>query len=551
MTSRWMVAGLLAGTVGLVLCTRPVLVMAEACKSACTAVKSTADLQGKTALGACNLSCRHAANSRACRRSCQSAQKQARDATRVAFTGCRQSCVPANSCEQQCFAPARQCLAPILGQTKTCATDCQSTARAATQACPNDPNPVQCAADVAAQLDVCAEGCAVSARESAQACKATLDTCKAGCVPASQPPPPPCEQQCAGPLNTCLDPITRQARACVGSCVATAHDAAAACRSAADPSACFAQAAQQLAMCNQGCEGTAYDGAQACRATFDQCIRDCRPPDPCRDACLTTAETCLDPIGGDKLTCDNGCIATAQQAATDCLGQPNTDACLAGVAQQLAQCDQRCEGVARAAAQACRSAAGDCIHNCQQPPSTPPPPPGSSRNACLGSAQTCLESVLNRAKSCGEHCATTAYPAAMACLGQTDKIGCLTGVAQQTMPCAQDCKTTGAAAAEACGSNLDSCIQALPPDPCQDSCIGSLESCVTPVVSQAETCATGCMTAAIQAGEACVTQPNFMACLTQAGQQFARCGQGCGGTARTGVDACKGNFVSCQGTCGP
>jgi len=547
MTSSRIMLSVLAGAVGFLVLTIPVSVLADGCRNACTAVKTTAGLEGKTALKSCKLGCRTAANVRECRRNCQSALKQGRDTAVSAFATCRQSCQPSNACEQQCLGPAQQCLAPILDQARTCGRDCESATRAAAQACLHDPDPFQCAADVANQLVVCAQGCGMSASASVEGCKSAFESCKASCAPPSSPPPP-CEQQCAGPLQTCLGPVAQQARECTDACTATAHDAAAACRTAADPAACLAQVAQQLAVCTQGCATTAGQSAQACRTAFDQCIQACRPPDPCRDPCLATAGTCLDAIPPEATACANNCIASAQQSAAACIGQSNQDACLAQVAQQLAQCMHGCGVAARAAADSCRAAAASCLQDCQQPP--PTPGPGSCRDACLGSAEGCLGSVLNGAKSCGEQCAAVAYQGVPACLSQPDPIGCLNGLAQQADQCAQDCKATADAAVQTCRSTLDSCVQACPPDPCRDGCIGALESCVAPVVSGAETCGSGCMTAAYQAGVACLLQPNPMACLSEVAQQFEQCGHGCEAATAAGVEACKGGFLSCQQSCG-
>lgn len=542
MTSRWTFGGIVTGVIGLTLLAAPLRVAADECRQACGAVATTAVSGGKAALKSCKLQCRNDADPRACRRSCTNSLKQARSAARVSLVQCKQTCQPANSCEEQCLAPARQCLAPIVDQAKTCMHDCQATADEAASACVDAPDPFGCLEEAAHQLHMCMEGCATSAHDSAEACKSGLEACKQGCAPAN-----PCEGQCAPALRECLEPVVEQAHRCGDQCAKTAHDGGAACLSDPDPAACLAQVAQQLAQCALGCRSTAEQQAQECRTTFEGCVHDCLPPDPCRDACYATLQECVAPIANDAQACGNQCTADALAAATACLSAEDPVACLLEVERTLGECAHGCEATARGRAAGCWQDFGHCGESCGAPPGGGD---GTCRGGCLESAGRCIGLVVDHARSCVDTCANNAVPQALACLIQPDPAACLSEVGQEFLGCAQGCKTEGEADAQECRAGLDSCVAECPADECQDGCVGSLVSCVEPVAGQAESCATGCVTTAFDASAACLRGPNPLICLGQVKEQADQCAHSCRAAAWENGGACWTTYQGCQAGCG-
>jgi hypothetical protein len=119
------------------------------------------------------------------------------------------------------------------------------------------------------------------------------------------------------------------------------------------------------------------------------------------------------------------------------------------------------------------------------------------------------------------------------------------------MQCAEGCKIDAEAHAQECRVGLDTCVQACPADQCQDGCVGSLEGCIEPVAGQAEACAMDCVTTAVGASAACVSQPSPPLCLGQVAEQAVQCGQVCEATGRKDGAACWTVYQGCQQGCGP
>ena len=538
MKSSWTFGGIVAAVVGLVMVATPARVVADECQQACSAVASTAVSEGKAALKSCRLQCRNGDRG-ACRASCRASTKQARSATKTAHVQCSQTCRPANSCEEQCLVPARQCLAPILAQAKSCTHSCGDSAAAAMADCSSASDPFACLDAASHQLYVCAQGCATSTRDSAEACKSALDACKGTCAPAN-----PCAGQCAPALQGCLGPIVQHAGVCGEQCLASAHDAGAACLNGPDPAACLAQVAQQLTQCTLGCKTTAEQGARDCQTTFEGCVHDCLPPDPCRDECYGTLQECVAPIAADAQACDAQCTADALAAATACLNAENPTACLLEVEQTLGTCLHGCASVVRTRAEGCWGDFRQCGDTCTHPAND------TCRGGCLAAAGQCIGPVVDHTKGCVQTCANNVVQQAPACAAQPAPMVCLNGVAQQFLQCAQACRPDAEAGAAACRTALDSCVQSCPADPCRDGCVGSLESCAQSLAGQAETCAAGCVTSTLNAGAACARQPNPLLCLREVAQQGWQGGAGCEAAAHTSAAACASSYQACTQGCG-
>jgi len=167
MISRSMLIGIVAPVIGLVLLAMPLRVAADECLQACGAVAWTEVREGKAALKSCKLQCRNDADPRACVAGCRASAKQVRGAVKGSLVQCGQTCLRANPCEEQCLAPARQCLAPIIAEAKSCARGCEAAAREAASACWGAADRLECLKEVAHQLHMCVQGCATTARDSA------------------------------------------------------------------------------------------------------------------------------------------------------------------------------------------------------------------------------------------------------------------------------------------------------------------------------------------------------------------------------------------------
>lgn len=539
MNSQRIFGGIVAAAIGLAMMTIPARAAAEECRQACGAVASTAVSEGKAALKSCKLDCRSDAEPATCRADCRAAAKQARRAVKASLVECSQTCQPTNSCEEQCLAPARECLAPILDQARSCTRDCAGIADDAAAACASAVDPLACLQETAHQMHMCVQGCATTTRDGAEACKAALQDCNAGCAPATE-----CEGQCVPSLHGCLEPVVVQARQCGEQCAGTARAAAAACLSQSDPAACLAQVAQQLAQCAIGCKNDAEQEAQQCRATFEGCVHDCLPPDPCRDACFGDLQQCVAPIVSDTRTCGIQCAGDALAAATACLNAQDRMACLLEVEHALGVCAQGCAHSARERGDVCRGDFRQCADACG------PLGDGTCRGVCLAETGQCLVPVAEEGRTCVGTCAKNAAPHVLPCLSGPAPAACLGETVQQLLQCAQACKPAAQAGAAQCRAGLDACVQQCPADPCQDGCVASLEECVASTAGLVEGCATTCITRALNAGSACLSQPNPLLCLGRVAQEGLLCGADCRATARTEGAACWSGYRGCAQACG-
>jgi hypothetical protein len=238
------------------------------------------------------------------------------------------------------------------------------------------------------------------------------------------------------------------------------------------------------------------------------------------------------------------CATDALATAATCLNAPDPMACLLEMEHALGICAQGCAQTVRDRAEICRGDFRQCADTCG------PLGDGSCRGGCLATAGQCLGPVAEDVRDCVRTCANDAAPQVLPCLTGPAPRVCLAATVQQLMQCAQGCRPAVLAGAADCRAGLDACVQGCPADACQDTCIGSLEDGVRSMALQAEACATTCVTRTLDAGTACLGQPNPLLCLRQVAQQGLLCGADCRAAARAGGAASWSGYRDCTQACG-
>lgn len=463
----------------------PAYPLTTQCQSVCGSVKTLLAKRGRASFRSCAWACRTAEHSRACRQSCRAALKQSRQTTKASLFACQQTCTSATSCDQQCTAPLLTCIEPINAEVWQCVSSCADTIHAAADACLSAADPNVCLVKIPGQAAQCAETCQRAALDAVRACREPFDACVAAC------PPDACGKACIGSAAQCLLPLIPEAESCAYNCVSAAFEAGAACVGKPDASACFDAVAQEFTQCGQGCENATSGAVQTCSSDATACFQQgCQAPDGCRDACVSSAQRCLEPVVAGVKACAATCAIDTYKGALGCFREPNPGACLASVAGHASACADGCRAIALQAN-------------------------GSSN--------------VSRWQQGERHLVTATWGNAPGSIYVDGQL-----VAQS---------------AQACAAAFDSCTKACAPDTCRDACVSSLEGCVAPLAGEADTCVSGCMTAAYHDGGACLTQANPIACVTKVAEHFVGCGLGCERAGRGGAEACKNDFKTCETVC--
>lgn len=158
----------------------------DECRPACGDAKKACKQAGKMALKSCVQSCRASRMPGSCFHDCRGGFATARKTCKEDVKQCKEACTPVgdggpSQCERGCIRGARECLAGVGEDGKTCGLGCANTARRAFTECFEGEDILLCMLQTARELSQCLGGCAEGLQSGVEGCKETALECRERC----------------------------------------------------------------------------------------------------------------------------------------------------------------------------------------------------------------------------------------------------------------------------------------------------------------------------------------------------------------------------------